>query len=193
MEVGAALEKGPIYVSASVFRRDTDGLAMWCTDDSCGVCLEPDTEIDAMGFEASLAICVRPWLEARVSYDICCAEDEAGERPPYLPEQVIAFGTKLSRPLTEHVSVGLTLTGRYVEAVEVGARLEPCESEPLCIRDGELPEYVSGMLNAHVDIDRAVVFLKIQNLANTDIRSGWGLPALPSRSYEFGVSVLLVD
>jgi hypothetical protein len=177
----------------SFYRRGADNVAVLYTGADCWTYPEPRAEIDVAGLETSLEVSLQPWLEAGASYGVCRVDDQPEGSAGCLPEQVIGFGAAAAKRLSNHVSVGITVAGRYVAPVEVGSRLAPCKPEALCIRDAELPEYTSALVNVHVDIDRAVVFFKVQNVADTEIRTGWGRPVLPKRSYEFGVSALLAD
>ncbi len=193
LELGAAIEEGPLSVSLSVFRRDTDGLALWLTDDSCGAYLDPGVEIGVTGLETSLGVRMPPWLEAEVSYSATRARDMTGARPAYIPQQTVMAIVRVSKRLSRHISAGMTFAGRYVPPIDVGPRLEPCEANAACFADAELPDHISAMLNVYIDIDRATTFFKIQNLTNGDIETAWGRPRLPSRSYEFGTSWRLLD
>ena len=193
LELGAAIEEGPMSVVLSVFRRDTDGLAFWLTDDSCGAYLNPGVEIGVTGFETSLGVSLPPWLEAEVSYSAVNARDGTGARPAYIPQQTVMASARVSKRLSRHISAGVTFAGRYVPPIEVGPRLEPCKAYAACLPDAELPDNISAMLNVYIDIDRVTTFFKIRNLTNDDIKTAWGRPGLPSRSYEFGTYWRLPD
>jgi outer membrane cobalamin receptor len=193
LELGATIEKGPLSVSFSGFRRVTDGSALWLTDDSCGACLDPDVETAVTGLETSLRVRMQPSLEAEISYSALRARDGSGARPAYIPSQTVMAVARLRKRLSRHICAGVTFAGRYVPSIEAGARLEPCENNALCIPDAELPGNVSAMLSIQVDIDRVATYFKIRNLTNDTIKTAWGRPGLPSRSYEFGTSWYLLD
>ncbi len=193
LELGAAAEKGPLSVSLSAFRRDADGLALWLTDDSCGTYLNPGVEVGLTGLETSVGLTMQPWFEAEVAYSAIHASDGTGARPAYVPRQTVMLIARVRKQLSRHISVGMAVAGRYIPPADMGARLEPCEAYAACLPDAELPGYISSMLNVYIDIDRVVTFFKIQNLTNDDIKTVWGRPSLPSRSYEFGTSWRLLD
>jgi hypothetical protein len=193
VELGADVLKGPVFLSVCVFGRLARGLARIRTDDSCRTYVDPDIDIDTMGSEACVGLRLEPWLEGQVSYSIWKAEDGQGRRPAYLPEQMLTARARLRKRMSGHVSVGLTLAEWYVSAVDAGARLEPCGGSPVCLPEAGLPGYTDSLINAYLDIDRATVFVKVHNITNAVVRSGWGRVSLPSRSYEFGISVILVD
>jgi hypothetical protein len=95
--------------------------------------------------------------------------------------------------LSRHVSAGVTLAGRYTPPSGLGPRPTPCTDNATSLRDADLPDHLSAILTAYVDIDRVTVFFKVQNLINDSIPTAWGRPGLPSRSYEFGTSWRLLD
>jgi hypothetical protein len=193
IELGGTVQKGPVSLSVSVFHRNMAGRAGFATDDSCRTYLDPDMDAATTGSEVSLRLILRPWLDAALSCGICSMEGDDGEKPAHFPGEAIAASASLTRELSPHVSAGITLAGGYVSSIDAGARLEPCGSYAACLHGAELPEYVSGLVDVHLDIDRATVFLRVQNITNSDITTDWGRPPLPARSYEVGISALLMD
>jgi outer membrane receptor protein involved in Fe transport len=193
LELGAAIERGSLSASLSAFGRNTAGLALWVSDDSCRAYLDPGVEISVIGFETSLGVCVQPWFETELSYCVIRAHDGAGVKPAYIPQQTVTALVRVRKRLSRHISAGMAFAGRYAPPMEVGPRLDPCAGNAACLTDAELPGCMSAMLNTYFDIDRATIFFKIQNLANDSITMAWGRPELPSRSYEFGTSWRLLD
>jgi outer membrane cobalamin receptor len=193
VELGADWWRAPFFFSVSAFGRRARSIAKVLSDDSCRTYVNPDMAIDMVGLEACLGLRLGPWLRSEVSYSLWRAEDDEGMRPTYLPEQVIALKAGLRRTLSAHVSVGLLLEGWYVSRVESGPGLEPCKIAPACLGETRLPAYEYGLINCYMDIDRATVFVKVRNIGNNVVTTGWGRPSLPSRSYEFGISALLID
>jgi outer membrane cobalamin receptor len=192
LELGLALEGGPLSASVSVFGRDTAGLALWVTDDSCRAYLDPDVRIRVTGLETSLGLSLPPWFEAEVSYSVLHARDGSGASPAYVPQQALVGTARVDRRFSKHVSAGMRLAARYIPPTSAGPRIESCE-RAACLPDAQLSEYVSAMLNLYVDIDRVTTYFKIQNLVNDHIEVLWGRPSLPPRSYEFGTSWRLLD
>jgi outer membrane cobalamin receptor len=192
-EAGVGLRKGGLSASVSAYWRNTEGSAAWLTDDSCNVYPARSFGLEVIGLEASLGVILEPWFETKIAYGRLHTLEDAGETLAGIPPHTVSLLCRVRRPLSEHISAGITLASRYLATAELGPRLETCGAPAECLSNAELPGQTFAILNFYIDIDRVTTFFKIQNLANDDIRTFWGRPSLPSRSYEFGTSWRLLD
>jgi hypothetical protein len=191
-EAGAALRRGSVSFKISAFRRHSRGEARLGANDSCTVFLASDVRTDATGGETLVRFNPVPGLDARVSYTLWSIRSD-DRTAPYLPRYLVKASARLARRMSPHISIGLTLAAWYVSPIEVGSKSEPCAGNAACTSGTELDGYASSLVYAHIDMDRAVVFFRVHNAAGGVIKTQWGRPSLPGATYDFGVSVVLVD
>ena len=63
----------------------------------------------------------------------------------------------------------------------------------VCLSGTSLPTFTSGLVYAYLAVDRARVFARATNIFDADIYPSWGMPALPGRAFEAGISWELID
>jgi outer membrane cobalamin receptor len=190
-ELGARLVCGPVAAGAAAYYRHVNDLIIWRTDSACSSTRSTNAQARMRGVELSLEIAPAPGLEASISYSLARATDGAGEILPYRAPRVLTWTARATRTLSKHVSAGLVFSGRNVARVNSGSQLD--YGTMACLAGTSLPTYTSGLLYAYVAIDRARVFARATNLFDAGIYPSWGMPRLPGRSYEAGVSWELID
>lgn len=197
VEVGARLERGAVRLAGTGYYRRTSDMILWRAVEECALRQKStNADVGLKGIELSLAIEPAEGLDASLSYWLGTATDRAtGEPLEYRPTNVFAWHARAARRLSAHVECGLALAGRNVSSVDPGFQWEakPPECTSKCVSDTRLPHYSSAQAYAYIGVDRGRVFGRINNLFDDVIYSSWGMPALPGRSYEVGLSLELRD
>jgi vitamin B12 transporter len=199
-ELGLSIRRGPLEVASTVYYRRAGDMILWRTAPGCNYVMSTNTEARLRGLEVSCKITPIGGVEALLSYWVGRATDAEGRRFEYRPSNALTWTLRTGRSFSKHVSGGIVLAGRTVPRTATGDQLDITwfhgqdDSCGFACRSGtSLPPYTSATGYAYLSIDRARVFARANNLLSDHIVPTWGMPALPARSYELGVSWELVD
>jgi vitamin B12 transporter len=202
LEAGARLQRGRLELAATGYYRRASDMILWRTDQPCVSVKSTNAQVSLAGVEVSGRFQPLKGLEARLSYWAGKARDRQTDEPlEYRPDNILSWRVSAERRLSEHVDVGAVFAGRRVPTVISGDQFSPpadscdalCGPSQGCRVDTRLPGYRSALLYGYIGVDRGRVFGRINNLFNEVIHTSWGMPALPHRSYEVGLSLELRD
>jgi outer membrane cobalamin receptor len=193
LEIGTRIDRDRWGTRIALYWTRVSDMVGLTEDEACRVVRSTSREADVRGVDASIDFRLPPWIEGLVSCTIRSSTDENGDDLEYRPSRRLAWRLRTGREITRHIGAGLTFAGTWTSSVSAGNRFTPCTGESVCQRDSSIPGSVSALVLAYVTIDRARVFSKLTNVFDDEIHSGWGLPPLPSRSYEIGFSWELLD
>jgi len=192
LELGTHLGPEPVKLSAALFWRQVDNSALLSTNEECEMVPVGDKELSCLGAEALLSFTHPAWLKGSIGYSVERVRDGNGDKLSYDPSGTFTWDLRTHRKFSGHVSAGLTFAGHWTSPLYMGNQTVPCSGDE-CLEDAELDGYVSGLLYGYIDVDSGRVYVRVRNLFNQAITRVWGLPELPSRSYEFGVNLELFD
>jgi vitamin B12 transporter len=191
LEVGALLERGCLRASSTVYYRALDDMILWRTGESCQTVRSTNAQATLKGMEIALQAASAAGVELGLSYWLGSAVDEAGKPLEYKPANIFAWHARADRRLTSHLVCGAALSGRRVSKVSTGDQFDYVEWT--CLRGTSLPGYSSALFYGYAALDRGRVFVRVNNLFDDRIPSTWGMPDLPSRSYEVGLGLEVQD
>ncbi|MFZ1947872.1 MAG: TonB-dependent receptor [bacterium] len=201
-EAGARLTRGRLELAATGYYRRVGDMILWRTDQPCMSVKSTNAQVSLAGADVSGRFRPLDGLEVWLSYWVGKATDRQTDRElEYRADNVLAWRVSVERRITEHVDAGAVFAGRRVPTVASGDQFSPpadscgalCGGSLACRADTRLPGYSSALLYAYVGVDRGRVFGRINNIFDDVIFTSWGMPALPGRSYEVGLSLELRD
>lgn len=180
-----------LRLSLNVFYYDTEGATLYRFDETCALETLSDAAIDIKGGEAQVYMAPSLGFEGVVSYSWADATEAVSGASQEQPLNVLAWGIRYRREITEHIGIGLTFAGRWLSSVSLGHRWKCADEDCIgqeCVSDAGLPAVKPALLYAFVSLDDARVFFRVRNLFNERIPIAWDQAGLPARSYEFGVN-----
>lgn len=193
LEVGTHIDRRPWKAALELYWRDVDNIAAWRADTSCDRLRSHDGQATVIGMDTSIGLEYPDWLQTSVSYTVGRAVDESRDELEYVPSSSLVWRLRVGKRVSRHTKVGLSLTGRRVADVSAGRRFVPCRGDTECLEEASLPGHTTVTLYGYVRIDRATVFTRARRLLHGDVYPAWGMPGLPSKSYELGISWDLRD
>ncbi len=169
--------------------RYSDAL-LWRGDSLAKDTLTP-SDFTAYGFETCLEMGLGGFARGSVSYLYCGMRTGDGDRINLRPTHTLAFYFNVEPRLSKHVTIGTSLGGRWVSNLDISSRIAQCRS--CCPQANVQPSYLDAILVAYISIDQSRAFVRIRNLLDETIVPVLSRPALPGRSYEFGMAWHLLD
>jgi outer membrane cobalamin receptor len=191
VEAGALLQGRLGRASAALYYRDLEDMILWRTGEPCQLIRSTNVAAVFKGVELAWQVEPAAGVELGFSYWMGSATDERGAGLEYRPANVFAWHGRAERRLSRHLVCGAALSGRRVSRVSTGDQYD--FSQWVCLRGTGLPGYHSAAFYGYAALDGGRVFVRVNNLFDDRIPSTWGMPDLPSRSYQVGLGLELRD